>query len=180
MARRIAEMRAGGSRRAARGDAPGRDSAVFDQVLNGLRNGSGDIAKVTNAAARSPRWNQAPRCGPDEEGPRRDPGQSQNLFGAQASATALANGSDKLLATAKACSRVHLVRLAEGHQHLGGNIWVSVLSGLLVLSRSAAWSGRSRSREQACATRPPRNSTTATRRRSCACWTKWVRSRKAT
>ena len=58
MARRIAELCAGGSGAQVAADALGRDSAVFDRSMNALRNGGGDIAKVTAAGAVGP-LNQA-------------------------------------------------------------------------------------------------------------------------
>jgi len=51
MARRIAELQAGGSGAQVAADALGRDSAVFERSMNALRNGSGDIGKVTAAGA---------------------------------------------------------------------------------------------------------------------------------
>ena len=53
MARRVTEMRAGGTTAAAAGDALARDSVVFTQVLDALRNGNEElgIAPVRNPAA---------------------------------------------------------------------------------------------------------------------------------
>ena len=89
MARRIAELRAGGSGAQVAADALGRDSAVFDRSLNALRNGSGDIAKVTAAGAVAP-LNQAATLW---AGMKKDldgiVGDSRKLIGAQASATSV-------------------------------------------------------------------------------------------
>src|SRR5690606_1010122 len=53
MARRVTEMRAGGANAAAAGDALARDSVVFTQVLEALRNGNEElgITPVRNAGA---------------------------------------------------------------------------------------------------------------------------------
>ena len=58
MARRIAELRAGGEGAKVAADALGRDAAVFERQLSQLREGGGDIAKVTAAGALAP-LNQA-------------------------------------------------------------------------------------------------------------------------
>src|SRR5690606_21275458 len=58
MARRIAGLQAGGSGAQVAAGALGRDAAVFDRSMNALRNGSGDIGKVTAAGAVGP-LNQA-------------------------------------------------------------------------------------------------------------------------
>ena len=133
MARRIAELRAGGSGAQVAADALGRDSAVFDRSMNALRNGSGDIAKVTAAGAVAP-LNQAATLW---AGMKKDldgiVGDSRKLIGAQASATALANGSDKLLSDSESLFAAFTSFGSLKDTSIIGGVWVSILSGLLML-----------------------------------------------
>ncbi|HPM56049.1 MAG TPA: methyl-accepting chemotaxis protein, partial [Thermomonas sp.] len=133
MARRIAELRAGGSGAQVAADALGRDSAVFDRSMNALRNGSGDIAKVTAAGAVAP-LNQAATLW---AGMKKDldgiVGDSKKLIGAQASATALANGSDKLLSDSESLFAAFTSFGSLKDTSIVGGVWVSILSGLLML-----------------------------------------------
>lgn len=96
MTRRIAELRAGGSGAQVAADALGRDSAVFDRSMNALRNGGGDIGRVTSVGAVAP-LNQAHALW---QVMKRDidaiVGDSRTLVGAQASAKALDNGAERL------------------------------------------------------------------------------------
>jgi twitching motility protein PilJ len=133
MARRIAELRAGGSGAQVAADALGRDSAVFDRSMNALRNGSGDIAKVTAAGAVAP-LNQAATLW---AGMKKDldgiVGDSRKLIGAQASATALATGSDKLLSDSESLFAAFTSFGSLKDTSIIGGVWVSILSGLLML-----------------------------------------------
>ena len=133
MARRIAELRAGGSGAQVAADALGRDSAVFDRSMNALRNGSGDIAKVTAAGAVAP-LNQAATLW---AGMKKDldgiVGDSRKLIGAQASATALANGSDKLLSDSESLFAAFTSFGSLKDTSIIGGVWVSILSGVMAL-----------------------------------------------
>ena len=133
MARRIAELRAGGSGAQVAADALGRDSAVFDRSMNALRNGSGDIAKVTAAGAVAP-LNQAATLW---AGMKKDldgiVGDSRKLIGAQASASALASGSDKLLSDSESLFAAFTSFGSLKDTSIIGGVWVSILSGLLML-----------------------------------------------
>ena len=133
MARRIAELRAGGSGAQVAADALGRDSAVFDRSMNALRNGSGDIAKVTAAGAVAP-LNQAATLW---AGMKKDldgiVGDSRKLIGAQASAGALASGSDKLLSDSESLFAAFTSFGSLKDTSIIGGVWVSILSGLLML-----------------------------------------------
>lgn len=133
MARRIAELRAGGSGAQVAADALGRDSAVFDRSMNALRNGSGDIAKVTAAGAVAP-LNQAFSLW---QGMKKDldgiVGDSRKLIGAQASASALATGSDKLLSDSESLFAAFTSFGSLKDTSIIGGVWVSILSGLLML-----------------------------------------------
>ena len=133
MAQRIAELRAGGDGAQVAANALGRDAAVFDRQMNALINGSADIVKVSAAGAIGP-LNQSNTLW---QGMKKDldaiVGDSRKLIGAQASASALASGSDKLLTDSE--------RLFSSFTQFGslkdtsilGGVWVSILSGLLAL-----------------------------------------------
>ena len=133
MARRIAELRAGGSGAQVAADALGRDSAVFDRSMNALRNGGGDIAKVTAAGAVGP-LNQAATLW---TGMKKDldaiVASSKNLIGAQTSATALAGGSDKLLSDSESLFAAFTSFGSLKDTSIVGGVWVSILSGALAL-----------------------------------------------
>ena len=133
MAQRIAELRAGGDGAQVAANALGRDAAVFDRQMNALINGSGDIVKVSAAGAIGPLGQSNTLW----QGMKKDldaiVGDSRKLIGAQASASALASGSDKLLTDSE--------RLFSSFTQFGslkdtsilGGVWVSILSGLLAL-----------------------------------------------
>ena len=133
MARRIAELRAGGSGAQVAADALGRDSAVFDRSMNALRNGGGDIARVTAAGAVGP-LNQAFTLW---QGMKKDldaiVASSRNLIGAQTSATALVTGSDKLLSDSESLFAAFTSFGSLKDTSIIGGIWVSILSGALAL-----------------------------------------------
>ena len=133
MAQRIAELRAGGDGAQVAANALGRDAAVFDRQMNALINGSADIVKVSAAGAIGPLGQSNTLW----QGMKKDldaiVGDSRKLIGAQASASALASGSDKLLTDSE--------RLFSSFTQFGslkdtsiiGGVWVSILSGLLAL-----------------------------------------------
>ncbi|RZA20784.1 MAG: methyl-accepting chemotaxis protein [Lysobacteraceae bacterium] len=133
MARRIAELRAGGAGAQVAADALGRDSAVFDRSMNALHNGGGDIAKVTAAGAVGP-LNQAATLW---TGMKKDldaiVASSKNLIGAQTSANALATGSDKLLSDSESLFAAFTSFGSLKDTSVIGGVWVSILSGALAL-----------------------------------------------
>ena len=133
MARRIAELQAGGSGAQVAADALGRDSVVFERSMNALRNGGGDIAKVTAAGAVGP-LNQAATLW---TGMKKDldaiVASSKNLIGAQTSATALATGSDKLLSDSESLFAAFTSFGSLKDTSIVGGVWVSILSGALAL-----------------------------------------------
>ena len=133
MARRIAELQAGGSGAQVAADALGRDSVVFERSMNALRNGGGDIAKVTAAGAVGP-LNQAATLW---TGMKKDldaiVASSKNLIGAQTSATALAAGSDKLLSDSESLFAAFTSFGSLKDTSIVGGVWVSILSGALAL-----------------------------------------------
>ena len=133
IARRIAELRAGGSGAQVAAEGLTRDSAVFDRSMNGLRNGGGDIARVTAAGAVGP-LNQAFTLW---QGMKKDldalNASSRNLIGAQAAANTLASGSNNLLSDSqKLLASVTSFGSLKDTSIVGG-VWVSIASGLGIL-----------------------------------------------
>ena len=133
MAQRIAELRSGGAGAQVAADALGRDAAVFDRSMNALRSGGGDIARVTAAGALGP-LNQANALW---EGMKKDldaiVADARRLIGAQASASALATGSDKLLADSQGLFAAFTQFGSVKDTSVIGGAWVSILSGILAL-----------------------------------------------
>ncbi len=133
MARRIAELQAGGSGAQVAAGALARDSAVFDRSMSALRNGSGDIAKVTAAGAVGP-LAQANTLWQDM---KKDLDaivvSSSNLLGAQTSVAALTTGSDKLLSDSENLFAAFTSFGSLKDTSIVGGIWVSILSGLGIL-----------------------------------------------
>jgi len=133
IARRIAELQGGGSGAQVAAEGLTRDVAVFDRSMNGLRNGGGDIARVTAAGAVGP-LNQAFTLW---QGMKKDldalNASSRNLIGAQTSATALATGSNNLLSDSqKLLASVTSFGSLKDTSIFGG-VWVSILSGAGIL-----------------------------------------------
>lgn len=133
MARRIAELRAGGEGAQVAADALGRDAAVFERQLSALREGGGDIAKVTAAGALAP-LNQAAALW---LGMKKDldaiVGDSGKLIGAQTSASALASGSDKLLSDSESLFAAFTSFGSLKDTSIIGGVWVSIISGVVAL-----------------------------------------------
>jgi twitching motility protein PilJ len=133
MARRIAELRAGGPGAQVAAGALGRDAVVFDRSMSALRNGGADIAKVTAAGAVAP-LSQAYTLW---QGMKTDlnaiVASSGNLIKAQSSAEALATGSDKLLSDSESLFSAFTSFGSLKDTSIIGGIWVSILSGLAAL-----------------------------------------------
>ena len=133
MARRIAELRAGGEGAQVAADALGRDAAVFERQLSALREGGGDIAKVTAAGALAP-LNQAAAMW---VGMKKDldaiVSDSGKLIGAQTSAAALGSGSDKLLSDSENLFAAFTSFGSLKDTSIIGGVWVSILSGVVAL-----------------------------------------------
>jgi len=134
MAQRIAELRAGGAGAQVAANALGRDAAVFDRQMSALLNGSVDIAKVSAAGAIGP-LSQANVLW---QGMKKDldaiVGDSRKLIGAQASASALASGSDKLLADSESLFSSFTSFGSAKDASIIGGFWTSIISGLGVLA----------------------------------------------
>ena len=135
MARRVSEIRAGGPGASLAGDALARDAGVFAQVLNGLRQGDAamNVQRLGNPAALAA-LGQANTLW---DGMKKDLdailGTSQNLFRAQSSATAITTGSDKLLGDSESLFRAFTAFGSLKDTSIIGGVWVSILSGVLVL-----------------------------------------------
>lgn len=134
MARRVAEIQAGGSGAQIAGDALARDAGVFGQVLKGLHEGgSGDAQKVTASAAVAS-LNQAntlwTAMKTDLDAIL---GTSENLFRAQSAADAIATGSDKLLSDSEDLFAAVTAFGSLKDTSIIGGVWVSIVSGGLTL-----------------------------------------------
>ncbi|MEO5566256.1 MAG: methyl-accepting chemotaxis protein [Luteimonas sp.] len=134
MARRVAEIQAGGSGAQIAGDALARDAGVFGQVLKGLHEGgSGDAQKVTAPAAVAS-LNQAntlwTAMKTDLDAIL---GTSQNLFRAQSAADAIATGSDKLLSDSEDLFAAVTAFGSLKDTSIVGGVWVSIIAGGLTL-----------------------------------------------
>ncbi|MDQ3288109.1 MAG: methyl-accepting chemotaxis protein [Pseudomonadota bacterium] len=135
MARRITEIRAGGSGAALAGEALARDAAVFGNVLTGLRSGDTafGVTPLSNggaleALAQSETMWQEMKTDLDAI-----LASSQNLFRAQAAAAAITDGSDKLLEDAKRLFGAFTAFGSLKDTSILGNLWTSILSGIAVL-----------------------------------------------
>lgn len=153
MARRVTEMRAGGAGAAASGDALARDSVVFSQMLEGLRNGNEElgIAAVKNPAALSALEQSQAQWATMKKDVDAILASSRNLFAAQSSAAAITGGSGKMLDDSKKLFDAFSAFGSVRDTRLFPNLWLGVLSGaVLVLSIiGLVWSMvRTRSREQ--------------------------------
>jgi twitching motility protein PilJ len=134
MAKSVAEMRAGGAGASLAGERLVRDSGVFAQVLNGLREGDQamGVQKLTNATAlatlnqASTQWVEMKK---DLDAIVES---SDKLFRAQTAATELTAGSNRLLDDS-----VNLFRAFTAFGSVRdagiGSMLISIISGLVVL-----------------------------------------------
>jgi twitching motility protein PilJ len=136
MARRVAEIRAGGPGAALAGDALARDAGVFAQVLNGLRNGDQpmNVQKLTNAAALGALGQANTQWGDMKKDLDAILASSQNLFRAQSAATELTTGSTRLLSDSESLFTAFTAFGSLRDKNWFGNIWVSIASGLASLA----------------------------------------------
>lgn len=153
MARRVTEIRAGGTGASAAGDALARDMVVFTQVLEGLRHGNEEmgVAAVRNAAAQVALEQSANQWAKMKKDADAILASSRNLFAAQSSAAALATGSDKMLERSRKLFDAFSAFGSARDTRIFPNFWWSVIfGGLSVLSIIGfVWSTvRTRSREQ--------------------------------
>ncbi|WP_305805655.1 methyl-accepting chemotaxis protein [Stenotrophomonas sp. YIM B06876] len=153
MARRVTEIRAGGRGASGAGDALARDSVVFSQVLEGLRNGNDElgIAPVRNAAAQVALEQSANQWTKMKKDADAILATSRNLFAAQSSAAALTAGSEKMLDDSKKLFEAFSAFGSVRDTRLFPNFWLGLVSGALALLSiiGFVWSSvRGRSREQ--------------------------------
>ena len=136
MARRVAEIRAGGPGAALAGDALNRDAGVFAQVLNGLRNGDQamNVQKLTNAATLGALNQANGQWAEMKKDLDAILASSQNLFRAQSAATELTTGADRLLSNSESLFRAFTAFGSLRDTSILGNIWVSIISGLTALA----------------------------------------------
>ena len=153
MARRITEMRAGGSAASAAGDALARDITVFGQVLDGLRSGNEELGIV---AVRSPAALAALEQSQQQWTAMKTHADSmlassRQLFAAQAAAASLTAGSTTMLNDSRSLFNAFSSFGSVSDTRLFPNFWIGVVSGLLSLIAIIGFvttSVRGRSREQ--------------------------------
>ncbi|WCE03063.1 methyl-accepting chemotaxis protein [Pseudoxanthomonas sp. JBR18] len=135
MARNVTEMRAGGSTATMAGDALARDALVFDQVLEGLRNGNEElgIAPLRNAAAlealeqSQTLWAQMKR---DLDAIL---GGSRSLFAAQSASSAIIGGSGKMLSDSKALFDAFSAFGSVRDTRVFPNLWYTIIGGIVLV-----------------------------------------------
>ncbi|WP_226470573.1 methyl-accepting chemotaxis protein [Luteimonas panaciterrae] len=136
LSRRVTEVRAGGPGAAVAGQALANEVNVFQQVLTGLKSGDQamNVQPLSNRAAiaaldqATTQWTQMKR---DLDSILSS---SKNLFSAQSSAATLTSGSDKLLSDSVDLFRAFTAFGSMRDTSILGNIWISILSGLVVLA----------------------------------------------
>src|SRR5690606_28415026 len=134
MARRVAEIQAGGPGAQIAGDALARDAGVFSQVLDGFREGGAGEAQKVNAPAAVASLNQASALWNEmREDLDAILGSSENLFRAQAAADSIAAGSDKLLSDSETLFGALTAFGSLKDTSIIGGVWVSIVSGALAL-----------------------------------------------
>ncbi|QDH70809.1 methyl-accepting chemotaxis protein [Marilutibacter alkalisoli] len=135
IARRITEIQAGGSGATMAGDALARDVLVFDNVLAGLRNGADNptITALTNSGAVAALTQVEELWSGMKEDVDAILAASPDLFQAQASATAITEGADKLLGDSEGLFNALTAFGSLKDTSLLGNIWISIVSGAIAL-----------------------------------------------
>ena len=153
MARRVTEIRAGGPGASSAGDALARDSVVFSQMLDALRNGNDElgVSAVRNPAAQVALEQSANKWATMKKDADAILASSRHLFAAQSSAAALTAGSTKMLVDSKKLFEAFSAFGSVRDTRLFPNFWLGVVSGALSLLSiiGFVWSSvRSRAREQ--------------------------------
>ncbi|WP_419965204.1 methyl-accepting chemotaxis protein [Stenotrophomonas geniculata] len=153
MARRVTEMRAGGSAAATSGDALARDITVFSQVLDGLRNGNEElgITAVRGAAAVAALEQSQQKWEAMKQDADAILASSRQLFAAQSAATALGQGSAHMLDDSRKLFEAFSSFGSVSDTRLFPNFWIGVVSGalsLIAIIGFVSTNVRSRSREQ--------------------------------
>ncbi len=148
MARRVTEMRAGGSAAATSGDALARDITVFSQVLDGLRNGNEELGITAAVAALEQSQRKWEAMKQDADAILAS---SRQLFAAQSAATALGQGSAHMLDDSRKLFDAFSSFGSVSDTRLFPNFWIGVVSGalsLIAIIGFVSTNVRSRSREQ--------------------------------
>ncbi len=153
MARRVTEIRAGGTAAAAAGDALARDITVFSQVLDALRNGNEDlgITAVRGAAAVAALEQSQQKWQAMKQDADAILASSRQLFAAQSAASALGQGSAKMLTDSRKLFEAFSSFGSISDTRLFPNFWIGVVSGalsLIAIIGFVSTNVRSRSREQ--------------------------------
>jgi twitching motility protein PilJ len=135
MARRVAEIQAGGSGAAIAGDALARDVNVFEQVLAGLRSGDEgmNVQPLTNGGAVAALTQASERWTAMKQDLDAIIASAPALFQAQAASAALTMGSDRLLADSQALFSAFTAFGSLNDRSVLGNVWISIISGLLAI-----------------------------------------------
>ena len=135
MARRVTEIRAGGSGAATAGDALARDAVLFGQVLEGLRNGNPDlgVAPVRTAGALSALEQSQTLWNTMKKDLDAIMGSSKNLFAAQSAAASLSNGAGQMLEDSKKLFDAFTAFGSARDTRIFPNFWISVIAGALLL-----------------------------------------------
>ncbi|WP_133477522.1 methyl-accepting chemotaxis protein [Cognatilysobacter segetis] len=135
MARRIAEIRSGGSNAQVAGDALGRDANLFSTVLNGLRKGD-DANKILPLTA-GPAVAQLAQVEQQWAGMKKDldaiTASSRNLIGAQRAANEITKNSGQMLDDSQKLFGAFTSIGSVKDTSLLGNIWISIGAGILTL-----------------------------------------------
>jgi len=133
MARRIAEIQAGGASASLAGDALQRDATLFDRNMTGLREGQGDLARVTAPAAVAA-LNQANTLWQEM---KKDLdailATADNLFAAQAASAAITNSADQLLTESQQLFDAFTAFGSVRDTRLFPNFWLGIVSGVAAL-----------------------------------------------
>jgi len=135
LARRVTEVRAGGSGAAVAGQALARDANVFEQVLAGLKSGDDamNVQPLSNSNAVAALNKATAQWTTMKKDLDAILGSSQELFGAQNAAASLTTGSDKLLSDSRDLFQAFTAFGSLRDKSLLGNIWISIIFGALAI-----------------------------------------------
>ena len=135
MARRVAEIQAGGADASLAGDALARDVNVFEQVLEGLRAGdqSMNVQPLTNGGAVAALTQASERWTAMKKDLDAIMSNAPALFQAQTASAALTAGSDRLLSDSQDLFAAFTAFGSLNDKSVLGNVWISIISGLLAI-----------------------------------------------
>ncbi|PJK11441.1 chemotaxis protein [Lysobacteraceae bacterium NML120232] len=136
MARRIAEIRAGGSDAPLAGQGLQQDVTMFEQVMTGLSTGAENAqgAQRVTVGAAVVALNKAKEIWAEmSKELEAIQGGSERLFQAQAASSKIANSSEQMLKDSRQLFSAFTSSGSLKDTSLIGNIWVSIISGFLTL-----------------------------------------------